>query len=105
MTEPHAQAYADLRESRHELVGEVDPAGLERPAAATPGWRVRDVLAHLVGVSDDIVSDRRDGIASDAWTGAQVDRRRRLPDRGAARRLGSTSDRASRSCSRWLRPR
>jgi len=40
---------------------------------------VRDLLAHLVGVSDDIVNDRRDGIASDEWTGAQVDRRRDVP--------------------------
>jgi len=79
MTEPHALAYSELRTRVTSLVGDVDPADLERPAAATPGWRVRDVLAHLVGVSDDIVSDRRDGIASDEWTGAQVDRRRDIP--------------------------
>jgi uncharacterized protein (TIGR03083 family) len=76
MTEAHATAYFELRARVTGLVGEVDPADLERPAPATPGWRVRDVLAHLVGVPDDIVSDRRDGIASDAWTAAQVDKRR-----------------------------
>ena len=79
MTEPHAQAYAELRTRVTQLVGQVDPADLDRPAPATPGWRARDVLAHLVGVSDDIVSDRRDGIASDEWTEAQVDRRRDIP--------------------------
>jgi uncharacterized protein (TIGR03083 family) len=79
MTEPHALAYGDLRARVTKLVGEIDPADLDRPAPATPGWRARDVLAHLVGVSDDIVSDRRDGIASDAWTGAQVDRRHDIP--------------------------
>jgi uncharacterized protein (TIGR03083 family) len=39
---------------------------------ATPDWRVRDLLAHMVGVTADVVEGRLDGIASDAWTGAQV---------------------------------
>ena len=34
------------------------------------------MLAHMVGVSDDVVNGRLDGIASDAWTAAQVERRR-----------------------------
>ena len=67
---------AELRVRVIELVRDVDPAVLDRPAAATPGWRVRDVLAHMVGVSDDVVNGRLDGIASDEWTGAQVERRR-----------------------------
>ena len=31
-------------------------AALDVPAPATPEWRVRDVLAHMVGVADDIVN-------------------------------------------------
>ena len=33
----------------------------------------------MVGVSDDVVNGRLDGIASDAWTAAQVERRRDIP--------------------------
>jgi uncharacterized protein (TIGR03083 family) len=78
MTEQHALVQAELRVRVTELVRDVAPAVLDQPAAATPGWRVRDVLAHMVGVSDDVVNGRLDGIASDAWTGAQVERRRNV---------------------------
>jgi uncharacterized protein (TIGR03083 family) len=62
-----------------DLLKTVEPAVLDRPAPATPAWRVRDVVAHMVGVADDVVSGRLDGIASDPWTAAQVDRRRDMP--------------------------
>src|SRR5258708_7257133 len=78
MTEQHAAVQAELRVRVTELAREVDPSRLDQPAAATPGWRVRDVLAHMVGVSDDVVNGRLDGIASDAWTAAQVERRRNV---------------------------
>ena len=78
MTEQHAAVQAELRVRVTDLVRQVDPAALDQPAAATPGWRVRDLLAHMVGVSDDVVNGRLDGIASDAWTGAQVERRRNV---------------------------
>jgi uncharacterized protein (TIGR03083 family) len=78
MTEQHALVQAELRVRVIELVRDVDPSALDRPAAATPGWRVRDVLAHMVGVSDDVVNGRLDGIASDAWTAAQVEKRRNI---------------------------
>jgi uncharacterized protein (TIGR03083 family) len=76
MSEPHAVAYHALRVRVCELVAAADPAALERVAPATPSWRVHDVLAHMVGVTDDVVHGRMDGIATDAWTGAQVDARR-----------------------------
>jgi uncharacterized protein (TIGR03083 family) len=79
MTEEHAESYARLRNRVTDLVAGAAPASLDAPAPATPEWRVRDVLAHMVGVADDIVNDRRDGIASDAWTAAQVERRRDIP--------------------------
>jgi uncharacterized protein (TIGR03083 family) len=42
---------------------------------ATPEWRAHDVLAHLVGITDDVVNGRLEGLASNAWTKAQVDAR------------------------------
>lgn len=41
-----------------------------------PAWSVRDVAAHLVGVPEDILAGRMDGVTTDAWTQAQVDRHR-----------------------------
>jgi hypothetical protein len=79
MTEAHAVAYTDLRIRVAALVGAVDPLELERRAPATPNWRVRDVVGHLVGIADDVVHGRLDGIASDLWTAAQVDKRRSVP--------------------------
>jgi hypothetical protein len=76
MTEVQAAALADLRVRVVELVADVDPVVLDGPAAATPRWRVCDVLAHMVGVSEDIVHGRVDNIGSDEWTAAQVDKRR-----------------------------
>jgi uncharacterized protein (TIGR03083 family) len=78
MTEEHAPAYEALRIRVTELVRDTEPALLAGPAPATPEWRVRDVLAHLAGVADDVVNGRLEGIASDEWTAAQVDKRRDL---------------------------
>jgi len=78
MSEPHAAGYRALRGRVRELV-ESDPAALDRPSPATPGWSAHDVLAHLVGVTDDVVNGRFDGIATDPWTAAQVEARRGMP--------------------------
>jgi uncharacterized protein (TIGR03083 family) len=54
-----------------------DPDAMLAVAPATPEWRAHDVLAHLVGVTDDVVNGRLEGIATDSWTQAQVDARAR----------------------------
>jgi uncharacterized protein (TIGR03083 family) len=75
MSEAHAVAYRGVHERVKALIEAADPAALEQPAPATPEWTVREILCHLVGVTDDIVNGRLDGIASDGWTAAQVDKR------------------------------
>jgi len=75
MSEPHADAYRGLRTRVREVVEAADADAMLVVAPATPEWRAHDVLAHLVGVSDDVVNGRLDGIASDPWTQAQVDAR------------------------------
>jgi uncharacterized protein (TIGR03083 family) len=75
MTEAHAISYEELRVRVTALVQEADSQLLEQQTPATPEWRVRDVIAHLSGVADDVVNGRLDGIASDAWTAAQVEKR------------------------------
>jgi len=69
-------AYRGLRERVTALVRAAPPEALDRVAPATPQWRVRDVLAHLVGVPADVLAGRLDGVATDGWTAAQVDARR-----------------------------
>ncbi len=71
-----AAAYRGIR-ARVRVIVEAAAAGtLDAPCAPTPAWSVHDVLAHLVGVPSDILAGRLDGVASDAWTQAQVDARR-----------------------------
>jgi uncharacterized protein (TIGR03083 family) len=72
------EGYRALRRRVRALTAAAEPAALEALAPATPAWRVRDLLAHMVGVARDVVDGRTEGIATDAWTGAQVAARRSL---------------------------
>lgn len=76
MTEPDPiEVYRQVRARVGDLAAAADDAALDRDCPATPGWRVRDVIAHLGGATADIVAGNLDGVASDAWTQAQVDAR------------------------------
>src|SRR3954453_20306298 len=73
--------YEDTRQRVIDLVREstlLDFFAAATPLPACPGWRVRDVIAHLSGLATDIASGNLDGAATDAWTAAQVDARRAL---------------------------
>lgn len=67
-------AYIAVRARVVELLDELDEVDGDRPVPACPGWTVRQLVAHIVGVPEDILAGRTDGVASDAWTQAQVDR-------------------------------
>ncbi|MBM3660294.1 MAG: maleylpyruvate isomerase family mycothiol-dependent enzyme [Actinobacteria bacterium] len=77
MTEVEGTAYADayraLRGRVTALLKGVDPARCDAIAPATPEWRVRDVLAHMVGVNADILAGNLAGVGTDPWTQVQVD--------------------------------
>jgi uncharacterized protein (TIGR03083 family) len=68
----YSKAYQDLRSRVGDVVRDVDQARFDGPSPATPDWRVHDVLSHLVGVTDDVVNGRLEGVATNAWTAAQV---------------------------------
>ena len=70
------EAYRGIRIRVGELVATRDDPALAVPAPATPEWTVHDLLAHLVGVTADIVSGNLDGVGTDAWAAAQVEARR-----------------------------
>jgi uncharacterized protein (TIGR03083 family) len=69
--------YGDARQRIKSLVvgDHVD----ELPVAATPGWKVHDLIAHLAGVVTDAVTGNMDGVTTDQWTAAQVERGRGRP--------------------------
>ena len=70
------ELYTGTRARLIELAATLDDAAAGAPVAATPGWSVKDVYAHLTGLASDFVTDRRDGMGTPAWTARQVDDRR-----------------------------
>jgi uncharacterized protein (TIGR03083 family) len=54
------------------LRGRAEVAELTVPAC--PAWTVHQTVAHLAGVAQDVVSANLEGVASESWTQAQVDR-------------------------------
>lgn len=80
MTEiDRAKAYADTRARITELVGGLDETRAATTVPGCPQWTVKDVVAHVTGVCADILAGNLDGVASDAWTDAQVEARRDKP--------------------------
>jgi uncharacterized protein (TIGR03083 family) len=75
----HGALYRDLRDRVTALVSGLPAEALDQVAPATPMWRVRDVVAHLAGSTADVVAGNLEGVASDAWTQAQVDARLDTP--------------------------
>ena len=72
------------RAERRRLVALLEAASadeLAQPVSATPAWRVRDVLAHVVGIAADLNAQRFPATPeeAEAWTAAQVAVRRDRP--------------------------
>ena len=68
--------------ARGRITAVLDGAGPEVgsvPCPATPGWTVHDVVAHLRGITGDARVGNLDGVATDPWTAAQVERHRDDP--------------------------
>jgi len=69
-----ADAYRATRGRVRRLLEAAPPGSADLPVPATPAWTTRDVVAHLAGVATDLVEGRLEGIATDEWTAAQVER-------------------------------
>jgi uncharacterized protein (TIGR03083 family) len=85
-----AAGYRDGQQRVTALVTSLDEDRLSLFVPLNPAWRVRDVVAHLVGLCEDALAgnypDFSDPIgrpeqaaAREAWTAAQVERRRDCP--------------------------
>jgi uncharacterized protein (TIGR03083 family) len=62
------------RASRLRVADLVDNSAADRAVPATPAWNAHDVVAHLAGVMNDILSGNMEGAATPEWTAAQVER-------------------------------
>jgi uncharacterized protein (TIGR03083 family) len=69
-------AYIDLRSRVIDLLRELAPSDGARTVPLCPAWTVADLVAHMVGVNEDILEGRMDGVTTEAWTKSQVDRHR-----------------------------
>lgn len=69
------ERYLGARERVRGLVADLDDAGWATDVPGCPGWTVHDVVAHLVGITDDGLTGNMDGAPGPAWTAAQVAKR------------------------------
>jgi uncharacterized protein (TIGR03083 family) len=69
-------AYRGVQQRMTALLQDADEGVADAMVPATPEWRVRDLVAHVVGVADDVVAGRLEGAGSDPWTAVQVEQRR-----------------------------
>ncbi len=76
--DPYAAAFLESRRAIIELVDTCPEEEWLATSPLTPQWRVRDVLAHLVGVGEDIAAGRFPSGDMNAWTAAHVERGRDL---------------------------
>jgi uncharacterized protein (TIGR03083 family) len=67
---------AMYRAARLRISSLVDDTEGRRPVPATPLWDVHDVVAHLAGVTEDVRTGNMEGVTTDPWTAAQVERGR-----------------------------
>lgn len=61
------------------VAGLVDESNSAVRVPSCPAWSVHDLVAHLVGLAEDVTSGNVDDYASDAWTAQQVHRRSDVP--------------------------
>ena len=66
--------YHDTRERLVALLSELDEAALAARVPACPAWPVRDVVAHLCAVYQDVLTGRLTRINTEPETAAQVAR-------------------------------
>src|SRR5206468_11838675 len=71
--------YRAARERLTEVVRSMadDPASV--PVPACPGWSVHDVVAHLLGIIEDVMAGRLTGPPSEEESAEQVGWRRGVP--------------------------
>lgn len=67
-------AYIALRRRVIDLIHSVPDEDSVRVVPSCPAWSTSALVAHMMGVNEDILAGRMEGVTTDAWTQAQVDR-------------------------------
>ena len=73
-TDQVAVAYIALRARVIDLLRSTPESSGNIVVPCTPAWTVRELAAHIVGVPEDVLAGRMEGVTTDAWTQAQVER-------------------------------
>lgn len=68
------RAYGELRRRTIEMLRALPDTKAEVIVPHCPSWTVRETLCHLVGVPEDVLAGNMDGVTTEKWTQAQVDR-------------------------------
>lgn len=74
----YGSAYREARERVCELMVSLPEEALQRDVPTCPGWKTRDVLAHLVGIATDTSAGRIEGAGSPEYTSRQIDERKAM---------------------------
>lgn len=69
-------SYVQLRDRVVELLRTTPESDGDLTVPHCPEWTVRELVSHIVGVPEDILAGRMEGVTTDAWTAAQVGRHR-----------------------------
>lgn len=72
----YSETYKEARERVCELMTSLSDEELHSDVPACPGWRTRDLLAHVVGIATDTLSGRIEGAGSDEYTSRQISERK-----------------------------
>ena len=68
------QAYLEFRDRIVSLIREIPETQASLSVPLCPNWEVSSLISHILGVPEDILAGRMEGVTTDAWTQAQVDR-------------------------------
>ena len=71
-------AYKGVRSRIIELLRDLPESEATTVVPACPEWNVAELASHVMGVVDDILEGRMEGVTTDPWTQAQVERLRGL---------------------------
>ena len=71
-TEQVCEAYTELRARVTEMMQSLTLEQAQAIVPHCPQWTVKDCLAHMIGVPEDVINGQMEGVASEAWTNRQV---------------------------------
>ena len=72
----YSETYREARERVCELMTSLSDDELQKDVPTCPGWKTRDVLAHLVGICTDTLGGKIEGAGSEEYTSRQINERK-----------------------------